>query len=69
MGSDHYLVRARLRCSISARPSTNNPQSKFNTAVFNTESTKTRYEGYEELVTSRLEVLSDSPDIETCPRL
>ncbi|MEQ5162529.1 hypothetical protein ABN196_17970, partial [Proteus terrae] len=45
-----------------ARPPTNNPQRKFKTAALNTETTKTRYE---ELVTSRLEVLSERPDIET----
>uniref|UniRef100_T1GSA0 Uncharacterized protein n=1 Tax=Megaselia scalaris TaxID=36166 RepID=T1GSA0_MEGSC len=41
---------------------TNNPQRKFNTAALNMEFTKTHYE---DLDTSRLEALSESPDIET----
>ena len=42
--SHHYLVRAHLRCRISARPPTNNPQRKFNIEALNMQSTKTRYE-------------------------
>ena len=43
--SDHYLVRARLRCRISSsRPTNNNRQRKFNIDALSTPETAKRFE-------------------------
>ncbi|EJU6350860.1 endonuclease/exonuclease/phosphatase family protein, partial [Salmonella enterica] len=58
--SDHHLVQARIRCRISSKRPTNNPQRKFNISSLNNVATRQQYE---DLVTTRLNTLPSELDI------
>lgn len=63
LSSDHYLVRAKIRCRIASTKSpTNTPQRYYNLEALKTEETARRFE---ESITGKLSTLPENIDIES----